>query len=211
MRNTIIANNDGDNPWDIQENCTVELTNSGNNIQFPQKTTGKWNDYECIAGQTAVNPQLGTLGDFGGQTPTVPLLAGSPAIDAGSSCPATDQRGFPRSGVCDIGAYEFGGGLLINSLSPPWSGLNNMQDVTLTVQGAGFTPTSVVRWNGADRATTYVSSLLVTAVLPSSDRQTLGSYSITVYDPDRALESDSATFTVVNSLTETFIPLVLNP
>ncbi|VAW32475.1 hypothetical protein MNBD_CHLOROFLEXI01-3291 [hydrothermal vent metagenome] len=211
VRNTIIANNDGDNPWGIQENCTVELTNNGNNIQFPQKTTGNWNDYECFAGQTAVNPQLGTLGDFGGLTSTVPLLAGSPAIDAGSNCPATDQRGFARSGICDIGAYEFGGGLLINSLSPPWSGLNNVQDVTLTVQGAGFTPTSVVRWNGADRATTYVSSFVVTAVLPSSDLQTLGSYSVTVYDPSRTLESSPATFTVVTSLTDTFLPTVLKP
>jgi hypothetical protein len=119
VRNTIIAHNDGDNPWDIQENCTVELTNGGNNIQFPQKTTGNWNDYECFGGQTAVNPQLGTLGNYGGPTPTVPLLPGSPAINAGSNCPATDQRGFARSGVCDIGAYEFGGGLLITSITPP--------------------------------------------------------------------------------------------
>ena len=211
VRNTIIANNDGDNPWDIQENCTVELTNSGNNIQFPQKTTGLGNDYECFAGQTAVNPQLGTLGDFGGLTPTVPILAGSPAIDVGSNCPATDQRGFARNGVCDIGAYEFGGGLLINSISPPWSGLNDVQDVVLTVQGVGFTLTSVVRWDGADRATTYVSPFVVTAVLPQADLQTLGSYSITVYDPDRSLESSAATFSVVEFLTKTFLPVVIRP
>ena len=211
VRNTIIANNDGDNPWDIQENCTDELTNGGNNIQFPQKTTSLGNDYECLAGQTAVKPQLGTIGDFGGLTPTVPLLAGSPAIDAGSNCPATDQRGFARNGVCDIGAYEFGGGLLINSITPPWSGLNNVQDVTLTVQGAGFTPSSVVRWEGADRTTTYVSSFVVTAVLPASDLQTIGSYSITVYDPDRALESDPTTFTVVSELYEIFLPVVIRP
>ncbi|MCB8947679.1 MAG: hypothetical protein H6653_06665 [Ardenticatenaceae bacterium] len=93
-RNTIIANNDGDNPWDIQENCTDVLTNAGNNIQFPQKTTGNWNDYECFGSQTAVNPQVGTIGDYGGPTPTVPLLASSPAINAGSNCPTTDQRDF---------------------------------------------------------------------------------------------------------------------
>ena len=38
------------------------------------------------------------------------LLAGSPAIDAGSStyCPATDQRGIahPQGVKCDIGAFE---------------------------------------------------------------------------------------------------------
>ena len=211
VRNTIIANNDGDNPWDIQENCTDELTNAGNNIQFPQKTTGNWNDYECFAGQTAVNPQLGTIGNYGGLTPTVPLLAGSPAINAGSSCPTTDQRGFARNGVCDIGAYEFGGGLLITSLAPPWSGLNNVQDMTLTVQGAGFTPGTVVRWNGTNRATTYVSPFVVTAVLPSTDLDALGSYNVTVYDPDRSLESDPATFTVVSELYETFLPIVVKP
>ncbi len=211
VRNTIIAHNDGDNPWDIQENCTVELTNSGNNIQFPQKTTSNWNDYECFGGQTAVNPQLGTLGSYGGPTPTVPLLPGSPAINAGSSCPATDQRGFARSGVCDIGAYEFGGGLLITSIAPPWSGLNNVQDVVLTVQGADFTPSTVVRWNGANRTTTYVSSFVVTAVLPAADLGTLGNYAITVYDPDRSLESDPVNFTVVSVLYETFLPVVIRP
>lgn len=211
-RNSIIANNDGDNPWGIQENCTLPLTNGGNNIQFPQKTTtGVTNDYECFSGQTAVNPQLGTIGDFGGPTPTVPLLASSPAIDAGSNCPATDQRGFARNGVCDIGAYEFGGGLLISSIAPPWSGLNDVHDVTLTVLGVGFTPSTVVRWEGADRATTYVSSFVVTAVLPVADLNSLGSYAVTVYDPDRSLESDPATFTVVSELYETFLGVVIRP
>ncbi|MAT98589.1 MAG: hypothetical protein CL608_15715 [Anaerolineaceae bacterium] len=211
VRNTIIANNEGDSDWGIQQNCTVELTNGGNNIQYPQKTTGNWNDYECFGGQTAVNPQVGTIGDYGGPTPTVPLLAGSPAINAGSNCPAADQRGFARNGACDIGAYEFGGGLLIISIAPPWSGLNNVQDVTLTVQGAGFTPSTVVRWNGANRTTTYVSPFVVTAVLPSTDLDTLGSYNVTVYDPDRSLESDPVSFIVVSELYETFLPTVLNP
>jgi hypothetical protein len=54
---------------------------------------------------------LGPLADNGGSTLTRALLAGSPAIDTGSSdCPppATDQRGTARpQGVhCDIGAFE---------------------------------------------------------------------------------------------------------
>lgn len=57
------------------------------------------------------NPDLGTLGNYGGPTPTIPLLAGSPAIDAAdpAAFPPTDQRGFPRpSGYGpDIGAFEF--------------------------------------------------------------------------------------------------------
>jgi predicted outer membrane repeat protein len=42
--------------------------------------------------------------------PTLPILLGSPAIEAGDDavCPLTDQRGIPRpQGLhCDIGAYE---------------------------------------------------------------------------------------------------------
>jgi hypothetical protein len=54
---------------------------------------------------------LGTLGNYGGLTQTIPLLTGSSAIDAGddASCPATDQRGVtrPQGAHCDIGAYEY--------------------------------------------------------------------------------------------------------
>ena len=58
----------------------------------------------------AVDPLLGPLADNGGPTDTHALLAGSPAIDAGSgaSCPAIDQRGVtrPQGPGCDIGAFE---------------------------------------------------------------------------------------------------------
>jgi CSLREA domain-containing protein len=51
------------------------------------------------------------LGDNGGPTPTHALLQVSQAINAGNPalCPASDQRGYGRMGVCDIGAFEFGG------------------------------------------------------------------------------------------------------
>lgn len=63
--------------------------------------------------QIGVDPQLGhMLGD----PPFLPLLLGSPAIDAGNpaGCPdhtgstlEFDQRGAPRDTACDIGAYEY--------------------------------------------------------------------------------------------------------
>src|SRR5208337_4627205 len=52
-----------------------------------------------------VDPLLGLLGSYGGPTQTLPLLPGSPAIDAGNAALAvdaqgkpltTDQRGMPR-------------------------------------------------------------------------------------------------------------------
>jgi hypothetical protein len=70
---------------------------------------------------TAVNPldpKLGPLQDNGGATPTMALLPGSPAIDAGvnavvGSVPPVslnDQRGFLRvaGNSQDVGAYEAG-------------------------------------------------------------------------------------------------------
>ncbi|MBK7317284.1 choice-of-anchor Q domain-containing protein [Candidatus Villigracilis affinis] len=62
--------------------------------------------------------RLGTLGDYGGYTQTIPLLSGSSAIDAGNdaTCTTTDQRGTtrPQGAACDIGAFEY-----VESVSPP--------------------------------------------------------------------------------------------
>ena len=70
----------------------------------------------CPAGSTCTNtfstdPVLGTFANYGGFTQTIPLMAGSSAIDRGDDgyCTSTDQRGIPRpqGAHCDIGAYEY--------------------------------------------------------------------------------------------------------
>lgn len=59
---------------------------------------------------TSGTPLLAPLGDYGGPTQTMPPLPGSPAIDTGgTSSLTTDQRGFPRVGIPDIGAVEYQG------------------------------------------------------------------------------------------------------
>jgi predicted outer membrane repeat protein len=58
------------------------------------------------------DPVLGQLGDHGGQTMTIPLGAGSSALDEAegtfTDCLDTDQRGIgrPQGNYCDIGAFE---------------------------------------------------------------------------------------------------------
>lgn len=66
------------------------------------------------------NPRLGAFGSNGGPTPTFPLLAGSPCLDAGLDALglSSDQRGtgYTRSwgSGCDIGAYEYGAGVALS-------------------------------------------------------------------------------------------------
>ncbi len=109
--NTIVAGNEN---FDCQQDTAAAYP-----VVFtPPVSLGHNLDSDGSCGLSApgdlsgVDPLLGELADNGGPTLTHPLLAGSPAINAGddAECPAADQRGAPRpSGAgCDIGAYEAG-------------------------------------------------------------------------------------------------------
>ncbi len=56
-------------------------------------------------------------------------------------------------------------------------------DFTITVTGSGFVSDSVVRWNGADRTTTFVSSTEVTATVTAADITAPGTAPVTVFNP----------------------------
>jgi subtilisin family serine protease len=54
---------------------------------------------------------------------------------------------------------------------------------TLTVTGSNFTPSSVIRWNGSDRPTTYVSASQLRASIAASDVAATGTAQVTVFTP----------------------------
>lgn len=83
--NSVIQGSGGSSTWNITFG-----TNGGGNLD--------------------TDPVLGSLQDNGGLTRTMALLPGSSAIDQGSACETTDQRGAtrPMGAGCDIGAFEFG-------------------------------------------------------------------------------------------------------
>ena len=58
-----------------------------------------------------LDPKVGVLGNHGGLTDTLPLLAGSVAINQANAttAPERDQRGYVREDAADVGAFEFGG------------------------------------------------------------------------------------------------------
>ena len=106
LNNTIVANN---SPVDCGAGVAVEAAQSGNNLE-----SGSSCGFTAPGDLMNTDPLLGALASDG----TLPLLPGSPAIDAGDStpaiCPNHDQRGVARpqdgngdgTAACDIGAYE---------------------------------------------------------------------------------------------------------
>lgn len=68
---------------------------------------------------------------------------------------------------------------------------------TLTVNGSNYSSTSVVRWNGANRATTYVSGTQLNALIPAEDVASAGTASVTVWTPaPGGGTSNAVTYTV---------------
>jgi len=75
----------------------------------------------------------------------------------------------------------------ITSLSPP-SVVAGTGGFTLTVDGTNFIGSSVVRWNGADRPTTYVSGTRLTVQISAMDVLLAGTARVTVFNPPPGVE-----------------------
>ncbi|MCC6216413.1 MAG: right-handed parallel beta-helix repeat-containing protein [Polyangiaceae bacterium] len=106
LTSVLFADNTTENEWSARA-CHETFEDGGGNVQWPRtKASGK-DDLACAAGVTWADPALLPLADHGGPTRTRALPAGSPAIDAGATCPPADQRGVARRGACDSGAYEW--------------------------------------------------------------------------------------------------------
>jgi hypothetical protein len=71
---------------------------------------------------------------------------------------------------------------VVSTLSPD-SVIAGSGDLTLTVTGSGFISDSVVRWNGADRLTTFISDTVLEAFIAAADTAADGTASVAVYSP----------------------------
>jgi hypothetical protein len=111
------------------------FTSVGNNLITDGRNSTGFTDGvngDQVSNDNSINPLLGELSDNGGQTNTLELLKGSPAINMGNNCVTTadcpapvpqgtrltsDQRGRSRrafsTGAVDIGAFEVQTGIVI--------------------------------------------------------------------------------------------------
>jgi hypothetical protein len=93
--NTIVAGNSAM----YRPSCDGARADGAGNLQWPDGAL-------CTTGPLVADPLLGALSDNGGPTATMAPAASSPAVDLGTGCPPTDQRGQPRGEPCTAGAVE---------------------------------------------------------------------------------------------------------
>jgi len=83
---------------------------------------------------------------------------------------------------------------VINSLDPNTAVVGG-PDLTMTVNGSGFTPQSVIVWNGGDEPTTFVSNTQVSTIVKPSTASGPWSIPISVRNGDKMSNSLSFQFT----------------
>ena len=133
LYNTILASSTSGS------NCWGTVSDLGHNLSSDNSA-----GFYAPGSLNNTDPILGPLGNYGGPTLTLPLLAGSPAIDGGNTAtaPATDQRGRARpfGTAADIGAFES---------SPPYfiggqvSGHTLKDEVTIVIGPANLVTTNL--------------------------------------------------------------------
>ncbi len=144
--------------------------------------------------------QTGTLGRWGDYT--------SMSVDPSDGCTFwyTDEYYATTSSTgwkTRIGAFKFPSCTAVSNPSPtvstlsPPSATAGDAPLTLTVNGTNFVYNSIVRLNGSDRATTYVSGTQLTASITAADLASAGTPSATVFNPTPGGGTSSgATFTI---------------
>jgi predicted outer membrane repeat protein len=148
------------------------------------------------------DPMLDPLGlqDNGGPTETIALLSGSPAIDAGSGCPATDQRGIvrPQGSHCDIGAYEFVPSTSIivgSSFNPSTYGGSVTFTATITDSEAASEPTGTVTFKDGGTDITGCAGIAVSSGIAACTLSTLtgGDHAVTAeYTSDSSFSGSTS-------------------
>ncbi len=125
----------------------------------------------------------GLVHNCDGSWTTTPLLSSGFNVSA-----------FGEDEAGEIYVANLGGGVYkitstASHLAPAAAGMGPMSAIagdpgfTLTVNGSGFGPDSVVRWKGANRTTTLVCPTQLAAFIPSSDLTTAGTATVTVFNP----------------------------
>lgn len=220
LRNSIFANNTVVSGG-ASHDCFGTIVSEGYNLI--ENTTS------CtITGDTTTNilgldPMLDVLGGNGGGTLTHPLLAGSPAINAGNpggcrdgnaTLLTTDQRAFRRNGVCDIGAYEAnspGPATATPTLTPTATNTLPPPATATATQTATATPTKTATPTPTKTATPTPTNSPTATPTSSATATATATKTATPTPTSLATFTPTATKTATPTPTKTATPTPTNP
>jgi hypothetical protein len=131
-----------------------------------------------------------------------------------SALAAGQIASFVASNPAPGGGDSVAASFSITSPTPVLTGLSPKMvaqgaAATVTVNGSGFEANSVVLWNGAARATTFVNSTTLTVALTAADLQSYGLGQITINNPGPGGSTTTPTELVIAAAVPTI--LSVNP
>jgi uncharacterized repeat protein (TIGR01451 family) len=144
-----------------------------------------------LAGSTSASFNVSSGSIAGATTITATL----PAALGGNSATATVNVNNPVPAITTIA---------------PDSATAGDPGFALTVNGSDFVDGAVVRWNGADRLTTFVNDTQLTASIPAGDIAVAGTASVTVFNPGPGGGLSNAVTFTINNLVPEIIAIIPN-
>lgn len=175
-------------------------TASAGGPQFTLTVTGTG----FVSGDSVVHwngtPLATTFGNSTSLTATVPAANIASATTANVTVVTAGPGGGPSNARPFTVSAAPNPVPAVSALSPNTIGAGAAQ-FTMTVTGTNFVSGAVVRWNGADLPTTYVSATSLTATVAASHVASAGAANVTVVNPPPGGGSSvtPATFTITAS------------
>lgn len=115
----------------------------------------------------------------------------------------------PGGGTSNAAPFVIGNPIpVITGFNPPWIAPDSGA-FSLTVYGVGFVNGATVRWNGANRTTTFVGPTQLTAAITASDIASGGAANITVANPAPGGGESSARAYLVGAPKKVRLPVML--
>jgi hypothetical protein len=156
IQNTIVAGNTATGAAAIGPDCFGTITSLGNNLIGDPTGCNVNLQPSDLTGDPGLGPLVEIGEDDSPGKAFYPVLAGSAVIDRGNpnACLQADQLGLLRVGICDIGAVEFRGPMLVSVDVRPRRDANRINpNSTKNINVAIFSV------NGFDATTVNVSTV----------------------------------------------------
>jgi hypothetical protein len=159
-----------------------QAANGGNTDAFVAKLnlSGEWLVYSSFLGGSNTDAANAIALDAAGNVVVVGYTTPSYSTTPPPLFPlVAPLQPSPGGGTDAFVARITDSSMWIDTLTPR-SAPEGGPAFTLTVDGSGFTPSTVIRWNGEDRPTSYVNANRVTVAIPASDLATEETVPITI-------------------------------